>query len=140
MGIARIGKLRLQVGWPLLVILLAIVGLLLPAYGPALESGYAEMLPGHSHVFLAQTPGHSHSYATNAAGADTTGEGGGVLALPGIDNSGSIAIVVAAAFAALASGVALIAPVTTVRSWVFRQLALVTNALVPTTPPPKPSL
>jgi hypothetical protein len=96
------------------------------------------MLPGHSHVFFAPNANHGHSYATGAVGTDTTGEGGGVLALPGVDNSGSIAIVVAAAFAALALGVALIAPFTTVRSWVFRQLALATNAVTPTTPPPKP--
>ena len=138
MGKWHTGESRWTGGWSLLVVLLAIGGLMVPAYGPALEPGYAEMLPGHTHVFFNRSnANHSHSYVTDGVGADTTGEGRGVLALPGVDTYGSMGIVVATAFAALALGAALIAPVTTIRVWVFRQLALAANTIVPTAPPPK---
>lgn len=111
---------------------------MLPTYGPLVDIGYAEMLPGHEHITLASMgAGHGHSYATDGVGVDTTGGGGGVIALPGANDAGSSTIVAVIALAALVLGVALMPRMPFVRLWAFSPLALAGFALVPAAPPPR---
>lgn len=49
--------------------LLAVAGLLLPAYGPMLDPGYAESVPGHGHV---QTIGAEPTSAEHTDGTVPT--------------------------------------------------------------------
>ena len=105
---------------------------------PALEPGYAEALPGHSHVFLSNANvDHHHSSTVDGAVSDITEEGGGVLALPSAENSGLVVVVVAVAFAALVLVIALTSLSTTFMSWVFRKRIWAINTIVPCAPPPK---
>jgi hypothetical protein len=115
-----------------IVALLGILSVLLPIYGPFIDSGYAENLPGHDHVIL---DGGSLA-AHRAAGASSDD---GVVATPGADDGGIYAIVVAAAAAALSSHGA------TPTIGLLRRLSPYGNALVPfgwsvapVLPPPKP--
>ena len=70
------------------------IGMLLPVYGPTVDKGYAEKLPTHSHVIL--KGGSIAAHRTAPASSD------GVLAVPGPDQGGAFAIVVAVAAAAFA--------------------------------------
>ena len=95
----------------LAIALAAVSGLLLPAYGPMLASSYAELLPGHTHVYAVsplQAHGHSYEVAGSNGGADTTGPDGGVLALPATDDGGLIIVVVVVATALLLASAALV--------------------------------
>lgn len=74
------------------IALLAALGVLLPLYGPHVDPGYAEGIPGHSHIML-----ESSDLAAHHAGTDD----GGVLAVPGPDDGGAFAVVLAAVAAAL---------------------------------------
>ena len=79
--------------------MLGIAGMLLPIYGSALDPGYAESLPGHSHVMFDGASLAAHR-ASEAASSDD-----GVLAMPNASDAGALSVVVAAAaFALLAFG------------------------------------
>ena len=97
----------------LVVAFAAVSGSLLPAYGPMLASSYAELLPGHTHVYAVsplQAHGHSYEVAGSNGGADTTGPDGGVLALPATDDGGLIIVIVVATALLLASAALVSAP------------------------------
>ena len=124
--------------WFLPVVLVAIAGLMLPVYGTALASGYAEMIPGNSHIFVGGASHNTeHLYAIVKPGTDNSNRETGVLALPGGDNSGLIAIVVAVALATLALWAGLTGPLATVFAWQCRQLSLTISIVVPDAPPPR---
>jgi hypothetical protein len=122
--------------WLPFAVLIA-AGLLLPAYGPLISKSYAEMLPEHSHVLLADTPEHSHDY--EAPGSPATGD---VLSLPGVASDGLIAVVVVATGALILASRSLLPAVVGIRRLVIsRTLALLRGiALTPAAPPPKPAL
>lgn len=111
-------------------------GLLLPAYGPLINSSYAELLPEHNHVMLKGTPNHAHFYEPGGASNESD-----VLAVPRTSADGAIAVVVAAGAALLALQALLTAPTGLRRLASGRTLALLHGiALAPTAPPPRSAL
>ena len=73
-----------------LLIGLALVGALLPVYGPSVDHHFYERLPGHAHVYgTAAVDEHVHPYQTPHT--HRYGDlGGGVFSLPSGDEGGGL--------------------------------------------------
>ena len=128
---AKITRRMSVVRWPLVAgALVALAGLLLPGYGPLLASTYAELLPGHTHIF-APGPGHAHSYEFAGASAD-------VVALPSADDASGSVVVVVVATAMMLAAAAFPAMAGLLLGAARRTLALARGFItIPDSPPPK---